>query len=401
MTTLLAQLTRVIDNSIERNKDPKISYVIGDNGSGKSRLLAEICEHYEADIESNIETVLCITNAASDRFRFTEGRLRQYLGLRNSGNAIFSSALSRQMALLVVEAVAQGRYKYLIELEKTLGKQFDIDPGRTDGLSAENLSSTIDKRRIKPEKFNEKFSLAKRRRLVSLLKAGLDFRRISSVDAELLILYLQTRPSVTLYLRDKSGLHEFEELSSGERNLIALGLKIISHACPYALILIDEPEISLHMQWQMEFHKNLLQMLRPYKNYHVVIATHSPVLVSEAAKNSRDDAIFVLKSAPNSKDREAITQDFKIIDAEDVRSCDDLTLLHFHTPTYNSKAIDIRIAELVLDATSPAPSGTSVKALEELRDTENLQPDKKATIEDAIKLIQERNARITNEKASR
>lgn len=400
MQTLISELTKMIDNSVEENKNPKISYVIGDNGSGKSRLLAEICEHYENNKKSSLNVTLCITNAVSDRFKFTDGRLRQYLGLRNSGNAIFFSALSRQVAILVVEAVAQGRYKYLVELERTLGKRFDIDLGNTDDLSAENLSSTIDKRRIKPDQFNEKFSLAKRKKLTSLIKGGLKFRELSSADAKLLILYLQTRPSVTLNLRDKSGIHEFESLSSGERNLIALGLKIISHACPYALILIDEPEISLHMQWQMEFHKNLLQMLRPYKNYHVVIATHSPVLVSEAAKNSRDDAIFVLKSAPDTKDREAITQDFKIIEAEDVRSCDDLTLLHFHTPTYNSKAIDIRIAELVLDATSTSPKDTSIKALEELRDTENLQPDKRDTIEDAIQLIQERSARIKNEKAS-
>ncbi|MEC4238524.1 AAA family ATPase [Pseudomonas sp. DSV-1] len=400
MTNLIDQLTGMIDNSIEENKDPKISYVIGDNGSGKSRLLAEICEHYENQTESSLSATLCITNAVSDRFKFTDGRLRQYLGLRNSGNAIFFSALSRQMVILVVEAVAKGRYKYLLELEKTLGKKFDIDLGDTDDLKAETLSSTIDKRRIKPEQFNERFSLAKRRKLTNLLKGGLRFRELNTADANLLILYLQTRPNVTLYLRDKSGLHEFETLSSGERNLIALGLKIISHASPYALILIDEPEISLHMQWQMEFHKNLLQMLRPYKNYHVVIATHSPVLVSEAAKSSRTDAIFVLKSAPNTKNREAITEDFKIIDADDVRSCDDLTLLHFHTPTYNSKAIDIRIAELVLDATSPAPSETSMKALEELRDTDNLQPDKKATIKEAIQLIQDRSARRANEKAS-
>ncbi|HBN9565025.1 AAA family ATPase [Pseudomonas aeruginosa] len=400
MPTLISQLIKVIDNSVEENGNPKISYVIGDNGSGKSRLLADICEHYEDNTQSSLQATLCITNAVSDRFRFTEGRLRQYLGLRNSGNAIFFSALSRQMAILVVEAVAQGRYKYLVELERTLGKRFDIDLGNTDDLNAENLSSTIDKRRIKPNQFNERFNLTKRRKLAGLLKGGLNFRQLSSSDAELLILYLQTRPSVTLNLRDKSGLHQFEALSSGERNLIALGLKIISHACPYALILIDEPEISLHMQWQMEFHKNLLQMLRPYKNYHVVIATHSPVLVSEAAKNSRTDAIFVLKSAPNKKNREAVTQDFKIIDAESVRSCDDLTLLHFHTPTYNSKAIDIRIAELVLDATSPASDGSSVEDLEKLRDTENLQPDKKATIEQAIDLIQERRARITNEKTS-
>ncbi|PBQ06361.1 hypothetical protein CCL17_02240 [Pseudomonas congelans] len=400
MTKLIDQLTHMIDSSIENNKNPKISYIIGDNGSGKSRLLAEICEHYEDATNSSVATTLCITNSVSDRFKFTDGRLRQYLGLRNSGNAIFLSALSRKLASLVVEAVAKGRYKHLLELEKTLDRKFEINLGNTEDLNADNLSSTIDKRRIKPDQFNERFNLTKRRRLTNLLKGGFNFRELSTTDAKLLILYLQTRPSVTLYLRDKSGLYEFETLSSGERNLIALGLKIISHACPYALILIDEPEISLHMQWQMEFHKNLLQMLRPYKNYHVVIATHSPVLVSEAAKNSRNDAIFVLKSAPKAKDREAITQDFKIIDADEVRSCDDLTLLHFHTPTYNSKAIDIRIAELVLDATSSAPSESSVKALEELRDTENLQADKKTTIKEAILLIQDRITRRANEKAS-
>jgi len=74
--------------------------------------------------------------------------------------------------------------------------------------------------------------------------------------------------------------------------------------------------------------------------------------------------------------------------------------MHFHTPTYNSKAIDIRIAELVINATSSEPSENSVTELEELRDTDNLQPDKQSVIKQALELIQLRNARRANEKIS-
>lgn len=304
------------------------------------------------------------------------------------------------MAILVLESVAQGRYKHLVELEKTLEKSFHIDLGNTENLNSDNLASTIDRRRISPEKFNETFKTVMRNRIAGLLKGGLNFRTLAPDDATLLVRYLKTRPNVTLYLKDEMSQHEFEELSSGERNLISLGLKIVNHASRYSLILIDEPEISLHLQWQMEFHKNLIKMLKPYRNYHVVIATHSPVLVSEAARDSRPDTIFVLKGMHEKSNLELANRSFKIIEPDEIRSCDELTLMHFHTPTYNSKAIDIRIAELVLDATSQSPDENSTAKLEELMNTDNLQPDKQEVIEQALELIQVRNARRANEKAS-
>ncbi|MDO7908956.1 AAA family ATPase [Pseudomonas sp. 22-AL-CL-001] len=304
------------------------------------------------------------------------------------------------MAILVLESVAQGQYKHLVELEKTLEKKFHIDLGGAENLNSENLASTIDRRRIKPETFNQKFNKSDRNKIIEIIKSGLNIRKLSRDDANLMISYLQTRPGVTLYLKDDHSEHEFEDLSSGERNLISLGLKIISRASRHTLILIDEPEISLHLQWQMEFHKNLIKMLAAYRNYHVVIATHSPILVSEAARNSRSDTIFVLKGAHEKTNSSSIDRSFKIIEADDIRSCDDLTLMHFHTPTYNSKAIDIRIAELVVNATSSEPIENSITELEELRDTDNLQPDKQSVIKQALELIQLRNARRANEKVS-
>ena len=45
------------------------------------------------------------------------------------------------------------------------------------------------------------------------------------------------------------------------------------------LLLIDEPEISLHIAWQKRFLDDLLQVSR-YANIQAIVATHSPQIVS-------------------------------------------------------------------------------------------------------------------------
>ncbi|KKA05972.1 hypothetical protein VP02_20550 [Pseudomonas ogarae] len=47
-----------------------------------------------------------------------------------------------------------------------------------------------------------------------------------------------------------------------------------------SLICIDEPEISLHPQWQSSLVKQLQEVFADYHGCHFIIATHSPQLVS-------------------------------------------------------------------------------------------------------------------------
>lgn len=68
--------------------------------------------------------------------------------------------------------------------------------------------------------------------------------------------------------------------SSGEQCLLVLILGIAGHIENGSLILIDEPEISLHPKWQEEFIKLLMSSFSAYQNCHFVIATHSPQIVS-------------------------------------------------------------------------------------------------------------------------
>jgi ABC-type glutathione transport system ATPase component len=66
------------------------------------------------------------------------------------------------------------------------------------------------------------------------------------------------------------------QLSSGEKQVLLILLSaLIQDNKPYILIM-DEPEISLHIDWQ----EQLIQVIRSLnENVQVILATHSPALV--------------------------------------------------------------------------------------------------------------------------
>jgi predicted ATP-binding protein involved in virulence len=48
---------------------------------------------------------------------------------------------------------------------------------------------------------------------------------------------------------------------------------------PGTLVLIDEPELSLHVVWQTQFLDDLLKIIELQK-INVIIATHSPQIIN-------------------------------------------------------------------------------------------------------------------------
>ena len=73
---------------------------------------------------------------------------------------------------------------------------------------------------------------------------------------------------------------ELGQLSSGEQHEVILLYELIFNAKPNNLVLIDEPEISLHVVWQKEFLTDLLQIVK-IQRIQVLIATHSPYIINE------------------------------------------------------------------------------------------------------------------------
>lgn len=66
-----------------------------------------------------------------------------------------------------------------------------------------------------------------------------------------------------------------EELSSGEQHFIVQVITLLIKAKSGSLVLIDEPELSYHPSWQMDYLKNLKRIAK-IGQYQFILATHSP-----------------------------------------------------------------------------------------------------------------------------
>ncbi len=73
---------------------------------------------------------------------------------------------------------------------------------------------------------------------------------------------------------------DLEDLSSGEKHEIVLLYEMLFNAKPNFLILIDEPEISFHVEWQEVFLENLLDIAK-LSSLDILVATHSPQIINE------------------------------------------------------------------------------------------------------------------------
>ncbi|MDV0445530.1 hypothetical protein MmiAt1_11130 [Methanimicrococcus sp. At1] len=70
------------------------------------------------------------------------------------------------------------------------------------------------------------------------------------------------------------------DLSSGEKHEIILFYDLIFESKPNMLLLIDEPEISLHVEWQRNFMKDMVEIAKTVTNLKIIVATHSPQIIS-------------------------------------------------------------------------------------------------------------------------
>ena len=78
-----------------------------------------------------------------------------------------------------------------------------------------------------------------------------------------------------------SGQHlPLESLSSGEQHELVLHYDLLFRVAPNTVVLIDEPELSLHVAWQKRFLPELLEIVK-LSGFDAVVATHSPFIVGD------------------------------------------------------------------------------------------------------------------------
>lgn len=86
---------------------------------------------------------------------------------------------------------------------------------------------------------------------------------------------------------DNGEVLNLADLSSGEQHEVVLLYELLFNTDTGALILIDEPEISLHVIWQKAF-INDLEEIAKIKDISFLISTHSPQIVNNRWDITRD-----------------------------------------------------------------------------------------------------------------
>jgi len=80
----------------------------------------------------------------------------------------------------------------------------------------------------------------------------------------------------------QSGLaSDLRSASSGTLSMVSALIALASAICNGSLVLIDEPELSLHPEWQIKYIDLLVKTFGRYRGCHFVVATHSPMVISE------------------------------------------------------------------------------------------------------------------------
>ncbi|WP_440604598.1 AAA family ATPase [Bacillus sp. GB_SG_008] len=91
------------------------------------------------------------------------------------------------------------------------------------------------------------------------------------------------------------------DLSSGEKQIVFRGSFLLRNklSTEGSIVLIDEPEISLHPKWQLkilDFYKNLFKNNEGIQTSQLFFATHSPFVIHN--DNRTNDKVLILKRTP-------------------------------------------------------------------------------------------------------
>ena len=81
-----------------------------------------------------------------------------------------------------------------------------------------------------------------------------------------------------IFLKDNAISIYPKELSSGEKQLLIILLTVLLERGEESILMLDEPEISMHISWQYKLIDMILQ-LNP--NVQIILTTHSPMIFSD------------------------------------------------------------------------------------------------------------------------
>jgi predicted ATPase len=320
-----------------------VTAIVGENGSGKSSILEELCssfgmklsvilENNEIKIYTHI-TDIKIKNLTTKSYMIIDERLSQvyfswdilqyeavidyYSYCKVNPNILFGilGTFSHPDYIDLNSYQNNTVLKYIEIYIKDKINIFDFSPTKInikfpmkkneDEWNLEKIKEEIEKLEFPKEEEKRKKKIyfeTIKKYIGNYLKDG-NFERNFTIEEYIKMIkelyefreILSRFPSFILDIYDNE--ISFFSLSHGERSILLSNAliyeSIINEKNQNILICLDEPELSLHPEWQKKYVNELIKMFSKVdKNLHFIITSHSPFILSDLPK---ENIIFLEK----------------------------------------------------------------------------------------------------------
>ena len=253
--------------------DEEILYELNENGSSelvKEMKKISIAEKYNPRTERKMVNVI---NELPDKFRELVLRIsNDYSRVANKLDSTYPNRLFSNEEKINEE---EYRQKMLIMNEKfeKLNKYDLSNMQKSEGVVFKEEHAKALK--IYFDDFDEKYKvyedlINKLDMYTEIINSRLKFKNIKISRNDGIKIVDSENDEKTIPLNN---------LSSGEKQEIVLFYELIFESGNNELLLIDEPEISLHIAWQKMFMDDLLRIVK-YKGINAIVATHSPQIIN-------------------------------------------------------------------------------------------------------------------------
>lgn len=279
--------------------------------------LTKIDDRFLASKKLRVPTIVACNFGAFDKFPVQKvngsSQTRydvpyyKYVGAHVNGNMISSSAIAFRLLFALKENMDDRQrqnlssildfigYDHIISLNYSIVLKTKKDGGVRDSI-LNRVQHDREYMKLSAEQKNyivkELYDFYKKKEFAQkaqyCYEIDIDYNSLAA-DVDLNYIYklkqydLVQAASVVFYKNGKQIASE--EMSSGEFAMLSMVLSISTAASDsHTLILIDEPELSLHPNWQMTIIDNLDRALKD-QVCHLLIATHSHMLVSDLPMN--------------------------------------------------------------------------------------------------------------------
>jgi hypothetical protein len=312
-------------------RDNCFSILVGANGTRKSRTLRDIVDIVVPRPSSDstyiegkggqirlweqaiIPHVIAVSGVATDRFpsRMNAKRLGRtrasysYIGPRTDNNLVsrvqsvqqVAAAILAESNALSIRAVGLRSAFSTLKLAPYIYFYVEVDELAGGSWSLARLKSVIDSSRLSLSANVLSGDILQRSvrflRAKKSARIHVDLHDKCTLDtgpAEPDVLQVLLQLGV-LRVKRCNGLDsvgatvDLTQLSSGQWHLLSSLIFVAATVTDGTLVLVDEPENSLHPAWQQEYLPLLQKAISTSKGVHVVVSTHSPHVASSLSSD--------------------------------------------------------------------------------------------------------------------